>query len=69
MTHGYLEADAEDFRLAVLAACDRYSLMVGTASLKRSRVDDVDREWFGITTAFDEFNGRLLEPYRLLAPK
>lgn len=65
MDHGYLESDAEDFRLAVLDACDRFSLEVGRGGLQRFHVDDVVLMWF---EKHDAFNWRLLEPYRLNAP-
>jgi hypothetical protein len=65
MTHGYLEADAEDWRMAVLDAVDRFSQNVGTRGLKRYIVDDVERDWFDQPEVFNE---RLMEPYRILAP-
>lgn len=65
MDHGYLESDAEDFRLAVLDACDRFSLEIGRGGLQRFHVDDVVLMWF---EKHDAFNTRLLEPYRLMAP-
>ena len=65
MDHGYLESDAEDFRLAVLDACDRFSLEIGRGGLQRFHVDDVVLMWF---EKHDAFNTRLLEPYRLVAP-
>lgn len=66
MTHGYDETKAEDFRLAVLDACDRFSAEVGTGGLKRYDVDDVEREWFDRPEI--AFNTRLLEPFRLIRP-
>jgi hypothetical protein len=65
MDHGYLESDAEDFRLAVLDACDRFNLEVGRGGMQRFHVDDVMIMWF---EKHDAFNWRLLEPYRLNAP-
>jgi hypothetical protein len=65
MDHGYLEADAQDFRTAVLDACDRFSLEVGRGNIQRFHVDDVMIMWF---ERHDALNWRLLEPYRLNAP-
>ena|SRR5947209_376409 len=65
MDHGYLEADAEDWRMAVLDAVDRFSLEVGRGNLQRLHVDDVLLMWFD---KHDVFNNRLMEPYRLKAP-
>lgn len=68
MTDGYPEIEAEDFRGAVLDACDNYARQVGTGGLKRYKVDDVEREWFD-RPAKEIFNTRMLEPYRLVAPQ
>jgi hypothetical protein len=65
MTDGYTEAKADDWRLAVLDAVDRFHSVVGLHGLKRYTVDDVERDWFENPDAFNE---RLMEPYRLLAP-
>jgi hypothetical protein len=65
MDHGYQESEAEDFRLAVLDACDRFSLEIGRGGLQRFHVDDVVLMWF---EKHDAFNWRLLEPYRIVAP-
>jgi hypothetical protein len=66
MTHGFTEAEAEDWRLAVLDACDRFALQVGVAGLKRYKVRDVERDWY--ENASEIFNTHLVEPFRLKAP-
>lgn len=45
VTHGYLEADAEDWRGAVLKLCDLASQNVGP-TMQMYRVDDIIRQWF-----------------------
>jgi len=65
MTDGYPEAEADDWRVAVLDAVDRYDTYIGLHGLKRYTVDDVERDWFENPEVFNE---RLMDPYRLLAP-
>lgn len=69
MTHGYDETEAEDFRVAVLDACDRFaSQAAGGGGLKRLVVDDVTQEWFDISNADEAFNTYLLDPFKLRMP-
>jgi hypothetical protein len=65
MNHGFLEAQAEDWRNGVLDACDRCALEVGRGGMQRFHVDDVVIMWF---EKHENLNTRVLDPYRLMAP-
>lgn len=63
LTHGYSVDDADDWRGAVLAACDLASQNVGQ-QLQQYTVDDVQRNWF--KSAAFAFNTAILDPYKLM---
>ena len=67
MTHGIVEDEAEDWRFAVLAGCDAVASKLGTAGLRRYRVDDIDREWL-VASIHEVIDWNLFDPYRLNAP-
>ena len=62
-THGYLEDDAEDWRGAVLAACDLAVQNIGQ-QLQDYTVDDVVRKWF--KSPQYAFDTATLDRYRLM---
>lgn len=70
MTHGF--DSAPDFDQAVLEAVDTITTKIGqVGSLRRDRVDDVDREWHIIPHGDGEYdidqpNHSLLDQYRLI---
>jgi hypothetical protein len=61
--HGYSEDDAEDWRGAVLAACDLAAQNVGQ-TMQDYTVDDVVRKWF--KSAPFAFDKAILDPYKLM---
>jgi hypothetical protein len=63
ITHGYSVEDAQDWRGAVLAACDLAAQNVGP-TLQDYTVDDVVRKWFKV--AQFSFDTKILDPYRLM---
>jgi hypothetical protein len=63
ITHGYSVADADDWRGAVLEACDLAAQNVGP-QLQQYTVDDVQRNWFKV--AKFAFDTAILDPYRLM---
>lgn len=69
MTHGYDETEAEDFRVAVLDACDNFAKVAsGGGGLKRLEVDDVLQEWFDTGNTEVAFNTNLLDTFKLRMP-
>lgn len=68
MTHGLTEAEAADWRRAVLRLADLMDRETARddPSLKRKRVDDVEYEWFEQTISGDTRLSMLLAPFRIL---
>lgn len=72
MNHGYTEAEAADWRKAIVDMVNTVSYGAATASsgdaLKRKKVDNVEYEWFDFASAADEAIytvAATLERYRL----
>lgn len=61
--HGYTEADAEDWRGAVLQACDLAFQNLGQ-QYQEYTVDDITRKWF--KSAAYAFDLTVLDEYRLM---
>lgn len=70
MTHGF--DSAPDFDQAVLEAVDSISLKIGgVGTLRKDRVDDVERDWHPLRTGEGEYDinnpsHSLLDQYRLI---
>lgn len=68
ITHGFTEAEAADWRAAIIAVVDsrgRASAR-GSADLKRKRVDDVEYEWFESLVSNDRELAAKLAQFRIL---
>ncbi len=68
ITHGYTEAEAADWRAAILAIVDARSSPAGRddGDLKRKKVDDVEYEWLtGMVTDDQELSLKLSQ-FRIL---
>jgi hypothetical protein len=63
VTHGYSTDEADDWRGAVLAACDLAAQNVGPL-LQQYRVDDVIRQWF--KPGGFALDKAILDPYKLM---
>lgn len=72
MTHGYTEAEAADWRRAVLRLADLMSLDTSASGLRddpnlvRKRVDDVEYQWAERIITADERLASLLAQFRIL---
>jgi hypothetical protein len=72
MTHGFTEAQAADWRRAVLRLVDTMSLQPATVGaerepdMSRKRVDDVEYQWFQTIITDDERLKALFSLYRIL---
>lgn len=70
-SHGFTQAECEDFREAVLSLLDQASMSAGTGRagpMIGKRVDDIDINWSGLPREVDNapLDKRALAPYRLL---
>ena len=68
MTHGFTEAEAADWRRAIVRLVDLMSVegLRDDPSLKRKRVNNVEYEWFEATISGDERLASLLSAFRIL---
>ncbi len=67
ITHGYTEAEAIDWRVAILAFVDARSQVVErTGDEKRRKVDDVETEWFDAAISTDAELQARFSQFRIL---
>ena len=72
MTHGLTEAEAADWRRAVLRLADLMSLDTSSSGLRddpalvRKRVDDVEYQWSERIITTDAKLSALLAPFKIL---
>lgn len=70
MSHGYTEAEASDWRRAILRLVDTMSYETVTTrsdpALKREKVDDTEQEWFDKVISTDERLAMTLSQFRIL---
>ena len=71
MSHGFTEAEAADWRRAVLRLADLMSRESGqrdSADMVRKKVDDVEYQWADGIVSTDEILASMLAPFRILPP-
>ena len=69
MSHGFTEAEAADWRRAVLRLADLMSRESGqrdSADMVRKKVDDVEYQWADGIVSTDEILASMLAPFRIL---
>lgn len=67
ITHGYTEAEAADWRRAVVQLVGRRAQSSrDSADLKRKKIDDVEYEWFEGVVSVDSELSAVFAPFRIL---
>lgn len=70
ISHGYTEAEAADWRRAILRLVDAMSYETVTSrtdpALKREKVDDTEQEWFNTLISTDERLAATFSQFRIL---
>ena len=66
ITHGYTEAEAIDWRRAILALVEARSQAERTGDEKRRKVDDVETEWFEAAISTDAEMAMRFSQFRIL---
>lgn len=67
MTHGFTEAEAADWRRAVVKLVgQREQSSRDSGDLKRKKIDDVEYEWFEGVVSVDSELSALFAPFRIL---
>lgn len=67
VTHGYTEAEAKDWRRAIIKVVDlRSTSSRDSGDMKRKKVNNVEYEWFETIVSVDAELSALFSPFRIL---
>lgn len=68
VTHGFTEAEASDWRAAIVATVDERSAgsIRDDADMKRKKIDDTEYEWFGALLSVDQELAARFAQFRIL---